>query len=146
MYLNNESWKDFLNTLTPNDLPPHELLLKHYYPAMLLKKFRFFRGLCNGTHFICGDFNCNPFKWSHFLIRLSFTMTINKSQGSMLDFVGVYLPELVFSHGQLYVALSRARTTSSINILTNTVSNTACDQSSTTYIVYINLLTLAGIS
>ncbi|GAA0185858.1 hypothetical protein LIER_33146 [Lithospermum erythrorhizon] len=42
-------------------------------------------------------------------IRLCFAMTINKAQGQTLDFVGIYLKQPVFSHGQLYVALSRAR-------------------------------------
>jgi ATP-dependent DNA helicase PIF1 len=30
---------------------------------------------------------------------LSFAMTINKAQGQTIPNVGIYLPELVFSHG-----------------------------------------------
>jgi hypothetical protein len=57
------------------------------------------------------------FKRKQFPIRLSFAMTINKAQGQTIPNVGVYLPEPVFSHGQLYVALSRATARSNIKIL-----------------------------
>ncbi|RCN37604.1 hypothetical protein ANCCAN_16484 [Ancylostoma caninum] len=44
-----------------------------------------------------------------FPIRVAFAMTINKAQGQSLMGVGVHLGSEVFSHGQLYVALSRAK-------------------------------------
>jgi hypothetical protein len=44
-----------------------------------------------------------------FPIRLAFAMTINKSQGQTFDKVGIFLRTPVFSHGQLYVAFSRAK-------------------------------------
>ena len=43
-----------------------------------------------------------------FPVRLAFAMSINKSQGQSLKFVGLDLRVPVFTHGQLYVALSRA--------------------------------------
>ncbi|KEH36048.1 PIF1 helicase [Medicago truncatula] len=42
-----------------------------------------------------------------FSVRLSFAITINKSQRQTIPNVRIYLPRHVFSHGQLYVALSR---------------------------------------
>jgi hypothetical protein len=44
-----------------------------------------------------------------FPIRLAFSMTINKSQGQTLDRVGILLKTPCFSHGQLYVAVSRCK-------------------------------------
>ncbi|CAF3572606.1 unnamed protein product [Rotaria sp. Silwood1] len=51
-----------------------------------------------------------------FPIRLSFAMTINKSQGQTFDRLGLLLPQPVFSHGQLYVAFSRVRSLTSIKV------------------------------
>jgi ATP-dependent DNA helicase PIF1 len=141
---------DFLNSITPNGLPPHELKLKINCPVILLRNLDPNNGLCNGTRLMVRALQDNaidaeitggqhigkrvfipglplspsddislPFKFKRkqFHVRLSFAMTINKSHGQTIPNVGIYLPEPVFSHGQLYVGLSRGVSRSATRIL-----------------------------
>ena len=61
-----------------------------------------------------------------FPIHLAFALTINKAQGQTVRFVGVDLREPVFSHGQLYVALSRATSQKCIKLLLPPTFPTNC--------------------
>ncbi|XP_028059216.1 ATP-dependent DNA helicase PIF1-like [Camellia sinensis] len=78
-----------------------------------------------------------PFRMTRrqFPVGLAYALTINKSQGQSVKFVGVDLRTPVFSHGQLYVALSRCTSFNRISIL---LLNDEPD--STTNIVYPEVL------
>ena len=75
-----------------------------------------------------------------FLVSHAFAMTINKSQGqTMMERVDLYLPKHVFSHGQLYVALSRVRSSAAIRFMiddTDSSMNNSLTKTYTKNVVY----------
>jgi ATP-dependent exoDNAse (exonuclease V) alpha subunit len=67
-------------------------------------------------------------------------MTINKAQGQTLPNVGVYLLKPVFSHGQLYVALSRGVSPNSTWVLAKPHKEGDPEGKSMRNIVYTDVL------
>ena len=49
--------------------------------------------------------------WCEFPLALAYSMTFHTREGLALGFVGINLTQPVFTHGQLYMALSRVRCT-----------------------------------
>ncbi|CAH9068716.1 unnamed protein product, partial [Cuscuta europaea] len=60
-----------------------------------------------------------PFTFQHrqFPLMVSYAMMINKSQGQSLERVGLFLRRPVFTHGQLYVAVSRVTNPSGLKFV-----------------------------
>ncbi|XP_039688693.1 ATP-dependent DNA helicase PIF1-like [Medicago truncatula] len=77
-----------------------------------------------------------PFKFQRrqFPISTCFAMTINKSQGQSPKEIVVYHPQPVFSHCQLYVAISRVTSMSGLKILMTNENGRS--MSSTSNVVY----------
>ena len=137
---------EFLHTIDLPGLPPHKLHLKPGVPIMLLRNLDPPK-LCNGTRMLVKNLRQHvieavildgPFKKEHvfipripifsdklsfkfkrlqFPVRLSFAMTINKSQGQTLKIAGLDLSSPCFSHGQLYVGCSRVGSRENLFIL-----------------------------
>ena len=139
---------EFLNSIQPSGMPPHILDLKKYTVVMLIRNLHPPK-LCNGTRLLIdnvlinalgayiltgcgkGEYTYIPripiystnlpfeFKRTQFPVQISYAMTINKSQGQSMEVVGIDLEESCFSHGQLYVAISRVGRSSNLYIHTN---------------------------
>ncbi|XP_040151861.1 uncharacterized protein LOC120893811 [Anopheles arabiensis] len=71
-----------------------------------------------------------------FPVQVCFAMTINKSQEQSLHHLGLYLPQDVFAHGQLYVALSRVTSRANIAVLIPNPKRADEEGVSTSNIVY----------
>ncbi|CAN1811770.1 ATP-dependent DNA helicase PIF1 [Linum perenne] len=150
---------EFLNGLSFNGMPEHQLRFKPYAMVMLLRNLNPSAGLCNGTRILlthlannvvrgliiggtfegtvaiipCIVLDVTDVNWPFTLrrrqypLRLCYAMTINKSQGQTLEQVGLYLPSPVFSHGQLYVAVSRVRSANGIHVVVENDDGLASD-------------------
>ncbi|XP_075083233.1 uncharacterized protein LOC142166985 [Nicotiana tabacum] len=135
-------FEDLLHSLNPPGLPPYKLTLKQNCPIIFLCNLNLCDGLCNGTqyYYYHPKIMPIPFNRTQFPVRLYFVMTINKAQGQTLDFVGVYLREPVFSHGQLYVALSRAKSSNCVKVLIRPTIPGSADDHYTDNIVYKEII------
>ena len=96
-------------------------LLPHIIEAECILNNKKQRVLIPRITLIPSDDACLPcsFKRRQFPIKIAFALSINKSQGQTLKKVGMILQTPVFSHGQLYVGLSRSGEQKNIKILTD---------------------------
>ncbi|XP_076044745.1 ATP-dependent DNA helicase Pif1-like [Oratosquilla oratoria] len=137
------------NTLTSPSLPLHEIKVKIGCVLMVIRNICPPK-LCNGTSIIVSNLQKNiivgkilgsyaeqvlipritleaqdtpvHFKRKQFPVKLSYTMTINKSQGQTFERCGLLLDSVqCFANGKLYVACSRVTNWNSLIIYTSWV-------------------------
>ena len=136
---------EYLNTIEVSGIPSHVIDLKIGAPIMLIRSIETHR-LLNGTRLIIrelfdeiisAEIAIGPYAGDHVLIpripltaadqyfpikrlqfpvKVIFVMTTNKSQGQTFETIGMHLERDCFTHGQLYVSLSRVGNPANIHI------------------------------
>ncbi|KAL6196751.1 hypothetical protein ACLB2K_032365 [Fragaria x ananassa] len=131
--------QEFLNSISPSGMPPHQLIIKK---EILDGQFARTRVFLPRIALKSAGSSGLPFEMTRkqFPVKLSFALTINKSQGQTLPNVGIYLPDHVFSHGQLYVALSRGVSKATTRVLVKKGSLEGEEGVFTTNVVYKEIL------
>ncbi|XP_050897495.1 ATP-dependent DNA helicase PIF1-like [Lathyrus oleraceus] len=137
--------QEFLKSIAQGSLPPHILKIKkgnmldveiltgsNAGKRAFLSRIKIKTSASDGLHFVLSR--------KQFPVRLSFAITINKSQGQTIPNVGIYLPRYVFSHGQLYVALSRGVSHTTTRVLTREGKLKGEDGDYTKNVVYKQIL------
>jgi len=94
-------------------LPPHQLNIKCGQYLMLLRNLNLVKGVCNGSHL-------RLLQVSPFVLLCEIVERRHCGQEVLIPRithrVGIYLQNEVFSHGQLYVALSYGRHLANIKV------------------------------
>ncbi|KAI3453482.1 hypothetical protein Pfo_010145 [Paulownia fortunei] len=134
---NNYYAKDFLNSLTQNGLSPHKMMLKRNCPIILLRYLDPSNKLCNEIVF-------SQHTEKHvFLPRILLFLAENnvfpfqyRFLGQMIPNVGIYLPHPVFSHDQLYIAISRGTPISILKVLIKLDTTNVREKTWTKNIIY----------
>ncbi|KAG5576033.1 hypothetical protein H5410_056167 [Solanum commersonii] len=140
---NNYYQEEHVNTLTPNGLPPHRGFDNNVVHADITTgEFATKQVFIPRIQLLPPENEGYPFKLirKQFPIRLCFSMTINKAQGQTIPNVGLYLPQHVSSHGQLYVALSRGISMATTKVLVMTEQPVMETRTYTRNIVYKEVL------
>lgn len=137
---------EFLNSLNVPGIPSYSLKLKVGLPVILMRNIKPPR-LCNGTRLRVRKLNNNVveaeiltgcglgetvfipripliptdypvnFRRIQFPLKPCLAMTLNKAQGQTMRIVGLDLRNDCFSHGQLYVGMSRVSAAKNLFIL-----------------------------
>jgi ATP-dependent DNA helicase PIF1 len=127
---------EFLNNIEISGLPPHQLKLLQYAEVILLRNMNVSSDHCNGSRYILtyvsnhllravnlhsgeilllpriplrSKYNDFPFIMHRlqFPVQQAYALKYNRAQGQSLKRYGLLLNRSLFSHGQLYVGLSR---------------------------------------
>ncbi|XP_063981041.1 ATP-dependent DNA helicase PIF1-like [Diachasmimorpha longicaudata] len=123
---------EYLNTLNPPNLPPHELRLRNNCIIMLIRNLRVNEGLFNGTRLQVLELANNLLRCRIltgekagdivFIHRITlfcedtYPFTFKRRQFPIKLAFAMTINKNVFNHGQLYVAFSRVRSWDSLII------------------------------